>query len=82
MAGFSGHQCHLVDVSEKLLEASADRLEGQGLGGRIAGRHHQSATDLSTYEMERPTFSWPLVRCITSENSTIDADQFVKRREC
>jgi len=42
-----GINVHLVDVSEKLLEASADGLERQGLGGRIAGRHHRSATDLS-----------------------------------
>jgi ubiquinone/menaquinone biosynthesis C-methylase UbiE len=39
---------HLVDVSEKLLEAAARGLERQGLGGRIAGRHHRSATDLSS----------------------------------
>ena len=39
---------HLVDVSEKLLETAASRLERQGFGGRIAGRHHLSATALST----------------------------------
>ena len=39
---------HMVDVSEKLLETAAGRLEREGLGSRIAGRHHLSATDLST----------------------------------
>jgi methylase of polypeptide subunit release factors len=43
-----GISVHLVDVSEKLLETAANRLEGQGLGARIAGRHHLSATALST----------------------------------
>ena len=77
-----GINVHLVDVSEKLLETSSDGLERQGLGGRsrvaITSRRRTSAT----YEMEMPTFSWPLVPSITSENSMIDADRSVKRREC
>jgi ubiquinone/menaquinone biosynthesis C-methylase UbiE len=43
-----GIRVHLVDVSTKLLETAADRLERGGLAARIAGRHHLSATALTT----------------------------------
>ncbi len=43
-----GIDVHLVDVSEKLLEAAIDRLNCEGLGSRIAGSHHVSATELRT----------------------------------
>lgn len=42
-----GINIHLVDVSERLLAAAADRLTRQGLQGQIAGRHHLSATALT-----------------------------------
>lgn len=42
-----GINVHLVDVSERLLAAASDRLEQQGLGDRIVGRHHLSATALT-----------------------------------
>jgi S-adenosylmethionine-dependent methyltransferase len=45
-----GISVHLVDVSKRLLENAADRLAREGLGGLIAGRHHLSATELSTIE--------------------------------
>jgi ubiquinone/menaquinone biosynthesis C-methylase UbiE len=38
----------LVDVSDKLLEAAINRLKREGLGSRIAGSDHLSATDLRT----------------------------------
>jgi len=43
------HGCHvhLVDVAQRLLRTTAERLEAQGLGRFIAGVHHASATDLS-----------------------------------
>lgn len=43
-----GIEVHLVDVSEKLLEAAIRRIDREGLGGRIAGSHHLSARALST----------------------------------
>src|SRR4030095_355826 len=43
-----GISVHLVDVSERLLENAADRLRREGLEDQIAGRHHMSATELST----------------------------------
>ncbi len=41
-----GCRVHLVDVSEKLLEAAAARLRGAGLGERVAGVTLASATEL------------------------------------
>ena len=41
-----GCRLHLVDVSERLLEAAEARLSSAGLAGHIAGVHHASATDL------------------------------------
>ena len=43
-----GINVHLVDVSQKLLEAAIDRLNREQLGTRIVGGHHISATDLKT----------------------------------
>jgi ubiquinone/menaquinone biosynthesis C-methylase UbiE len=37
---------HLVDLSTRLLDSTTARLAAAGLGERIAGRHHASATDL------------------------------------
>jgi len=42
-----GCQVHLVDVAQRLLHTTTERLEAQGLGRFIAGVHHASATDLS-----------------------------------
>jgi ubiquinone/menaquinone biosynthesis C-methylase UbiE len=41
-----GIDVELVDVSRNLLKAATDLLNRQGLGQRIAGSHHLSATDL------------------------------------
>jgi len=43
-----GFRLHLVDISIKLLEATAERLKREGHGSRISGCHHLSATELST----------------------------------
>jgi ubiquinone/menaquinone biosynthesis C-methylase UbiE len=43
-----GISVHLVDVSERLLDTVTDRLQREGFEGRIAGRHHLSATELTT----------------------------------
>jgi SAM-dependent methyltransferase len=42
-----GCAIHLVDVSQRLLDATVARLRDAGLADRIAGIHHASATDLS-----------------------------------
>lgn len=42
-----GISVHLIDVSERLLDTTAGRLQREGLEGRILGRHHLSATELS-----------------------------------
>jgi SAM-dependent methyltransferase len=42
-----GCSLHLVDVSERLLETTVQRLRDAGLGERIGGVYHASATDLS-----------------------------------
>jgi len=43
-----GCRLHLVDVSERLLQAAAERLRAAGLGAAIAGVHHESAADLQS----------------------------------
>jgi S-adenosylmethionine-dependent methyltransferase len=43
---------HLMDVSEHLLDAVVDKLRSAGLGARIVGRHHASATHLPTLPSE------------------------------
>ncbi len=43
-----GIDVYLIDVSEKLLEAAVNRLCREGLGGRIGGSDHVSATELRT----------------------------------
>ena len=43
-----GISVHLVDVSERLLDTVTDRLRREGFESRIAGRHHLSATELTT----------------------------------
>ncbi|MFZ0962242.1 MAG: class I SAM-dependent methyltransferase [Terriglobia bacterium] len=41
-----GCRLHLVDVSRRLLDAVEAKLRQAGLGDRVAGRHHLSATKL------------------------------------
>jgi SAM-dependent methyltransferase len=41
-----GCRVHLVDVSQRLLDVTAERLRAAGLAGQIAGVHHASATDM------------------------------------
>ena len=43
-----GIDVHLVDVSQKLLQAAVHRLEREGYEKRIASRNHLSATDLNS----------------------------------
>jgi len=41
-----GCRLHLVDVSERLIDAAVEKLRRAGLEGRIAGRHHASGARL------------------------------------
>ena len=41
-----GCRLHLVDISERLLDAAVERLRCAGLADHIAGRHHASGTRL------------------------------------
>jgi ubiquinone/menaquinone biosynthesis C-methylase UbiE len=47
-----GCRLHLVDVSERLLKAAAERLRTAGFEDRILGRHHTSGTKLESLPSE------------------------------
>jgi ubiquinone/menaquinone biosynthesis C-methylase UbiE len=47
-----GCRLHLVDVSERLLDAAIEKLRRAGLEDRIAGRHHASGTRLEAIPSE------------------------------
>jgi S-adenosylmethionine-dependent methyltransferase len=45
-----GCRIHLIDISQRLLNAAVERLQRSGLGARIAGVNRLSATDLTTID--------------------------------
>jgi SAM-dependent methyltransferase len=47
-----GCRLHLVDVSERLLDAAVEKLRRAGLEDRIAGRHHASGARLEALPSE------------------------------
>jgi S-adenosylmethionine-dependent methyltransferase len=60
-----GYSLHLVDVSARLLDATADRLRSGGYGALLLGTHRQSATDLEALQSGSCDAVIALGPCIT-----------------